>query len=92
MHVLGRHVHGIVIGRQRAGVEVRVRARRELVVQADSIVVLKRDALISRVPSTISVVTEDGKPIAPAAGSAFWISTETLDPFHVVVELPEPGP
>ena len=92
MHVLGRHVTSIAIGRQRAAVMVRVRSRRELVVQAESIVVLKRDALISRVPSTMTVVAEDDQPIAASPGSAFWITTETFDPYHVVCELPEGGP
>lgn len=92
MHVLGREVRGIAIGRQRAAVLVHVRGRHELVVQPDRIMALKPDALITRVPSTVTVVSEDGKPIVPGAGAAFFVTTETFDPCHLVCELPAGGP
>lgn len=37
-------------------------------------------------PARYVVQDEDGRPIRPLAGSRFWISADTADPFHLLID------
>ncbi len=76
------------IGRPRAGIKVR-REKGGLLVNAGEIGVLKSDALVVPLPSYLHVVDSDGEgSIKPSNGKSFFITTETFDPYHFIVELP----
>lgn len=71
------------VGRPWACVKVRVEGRR-LVVVAGGIGVLRRDAMVAPLPKEIEVVDEDGERIAPERG--FYITTGSLDPYHLLTD------
>lgn len=52
------------------------------------IVVARADALFVELPSRIQVVDLEGEVIEPSDGERFLVSTETIDPFHLVVQVP----
>ncbi len=65
------------------------RRKGDLVVVVGKIGVTQTDALIAAVPDYLRVVDTNGKTIPPSRGKRFFVSTETFDPFHFVVEMPE---
>lgn len=80
MHFLGSDVGGLVIGKLRAAVRVRVaggKRDRHLLVEPDEerpIFVLKADALVVELPERFKVVGPDGKRIRPSG--KFLVTTE----------------
>ena len=42
------------------------------------------DAVFVPLPKEIKVISQDGEPITPTW--KFWISTETFDPFHLLID------
>jgi hypothetical protein len=76
------------IGRPRAAVKVMFDAKKKalVLVEGEGIMVLKWDALIAEIPSDVPILDAKGKRI-PASG-AFFVTTETFDPYHAVVDLP----
>lgn len=83
---------GETIGKRRAMVKVRVRGKGKdvsLEVQTDGIGVAKSDAQLSPLPDRVKVVDVDGKVVTPSHGSSFWVTSETIDPFHGVIEIPD---
>jgi len=53
--------------------------------QPGEISVLKADAQLALVPEDVVVVDPDGKAIK-AAGK-FYVTVETIDPYHAVVDI-----
>lgn len=51
--------------------------------------ILRADAQVTELPKTIKVVAADGDPIESSEGSRFYVTVETIDPFHAVCELPD---
>jgi hypothetical protein len=77
------------LGKARAAVRVKVDGTRLVMTAVDAIVVAKRDALFVPLPERIRVIGPDGKAIKPSRGARFWITVETLDPYHLVTESAE---
>ncbi len=75
------------INRPRAAVRVRLE-RTGLVIVPGEISVLKNDAFVVPLPDRLRVVSEDGEVVKPSDGSIFLITTETMNPFHLVTQLP----
>lgn len=86
MHVLkpdeARERH---LDKPRAAVMVEL-AHGELVVVAGSVTIAKPDVLWARLPDRLRVVDGSGKPIKASDGRAFYISTETFNPCHLLME------
>lgn len=55
---------------------------------ADGIFFLKFDTLVVELPEKIKVLSAEG-PVTPSKGSKFYVTVETIDPCHAVVELPD---
>jgi hypothetical protein len=70
------------VGRQWAAVTVRVE-KGSLIVQP-GIGVLKPETLVFPVPDTVLVQGPDGEVIRPSG--RFMITTETFDPYHLVID------
>jgi len=54
--------------------------------------VVRTSALFAEVPARLRVLRDvKGRivPVKPFTGRRFWISTETVDPWHVVIEAEE---
>lgn len=67
-------------------VEVQVlKGGKTLQVKTGSICVIKADALIIPLPKGIRVVSDEGEAIEPTWG--FWVTTETFDPWHLLIDL-----
>lgn len=79
------------LGTRRVGVHAMVerRVRLRTAGHGSGLSVLHADTRIAPLPDRLKVVGEDGEEIKPTRGSRFWITTETIDPMHVVCELPE---
>jgi len=73
------------VGKKRAAVTVKVAGDR-LVIEAGGVCVVKWDTLFAPLPERIKVVGPDGKVVQPTKGSRFWVSVETIDPTHLVIE------
>jgi len=71
------------LGRPHVAVAVQ-RQGRKLVVQA-GVHILRADTKITLVPKGFQLVAEDGEEI-PMDGT-FWMTVETFDPFHAVMDL-----
>lgn len=81
-------ITGRVTGKPWACVTVRVESKGErLVVQPGSIAVTKRDTLFWPLPERCSVVDEEGTVVKPSAGRRFFVSLETFDPHHLLIEI-----
>lgn len=76
------------LGCRRAAVTVRLEESRLVIVEG-SIGVLDDYTQITPVPARLTVVSEAGEVLKPSKGSAFFMTTETFDPCHLVVELPK---
>ena len=84
MHFL-KKAAGSPLGIIRAAVKVRYDTKKKaLILVRETPMVLKADALIAPIPETIPVLDPDGKRIK----GKFYVTVETFDPFHMVVELP----
>lgn len=89
MHFLRKsEVQGFTLTRPRACVSVRVE-KDKLVIEPGSIAVLKIGVLLSPVPDRVKVVGPDGKVVKPSKGKQFFVTTETFDPCHAVLEAGE---
>lgn len=92
MHFLKKsEVHARTLGKPRACVNVKVEGRDRLVVCGGDdgkhgVFVAKIDSQWSELPERIKVVGPDGKVIKPSKGKQFYVSTETFDPFHALLE------
>jgi hypothetical protein len=75
----------LALGKPRAAVQVRV-AGTQVAIMEDSLVVAHRDALFVPLPERIKVVGPDGKVVTPSRDSRFWVTVETIDPYHLVIE------
>ena len=91
MHFLRKsEVYGRTLGKPRACVTVKVEKDRLVLVEPEddkpNIGIAKMDTQWSEVPERIKVVGPDGKVIKPSKGKKFYVSIETFDPFHLVME------
>ena len=80
------------IQRPCAAVKVRfTRKARErvLTVEHGFVAILGHDAIIAPLPKDVVVVTEDGEAIEASRG--FWVTIETFDPWHLLMDF-EPSP
>lgn len=77
-------VQYLKLGKPRAAVQVKV-VKDTLVVEA-GVSVLKADAHISPVPERVKVVSYEGKVVRPSKGKQFYVTVETFDPIHAVLE------
>lgn len=88
MHFLftkkGNISHTICLRKPHACVTVQVAGKKTLKAIAGSINILRDDAQLVALPSDVSVVDEQGNAIKPSRG--FYVTTETFDPFHVLVD------
>lgn len=77
------------IGKPRAAVRVKFDSKKKalVIVEGEGFMVLKDDSLISEIPSNIPILDSKGKPIL--ASGKFFVTTETFDPYHAVVDLPK---
>jgi len=80
-----------ILGKPRALAKVRV-VRKKGSVSLEivpEIGVARMDAQLVPLPDRVKVIEPGGKKaVRPSRGSAFWVTVETIDPFHGVVELP----
>lgn len=80
--------YGFSVGRERAAVRVEAIRKNgkyiELRVVPGSLCVIKPDAIVAPIPESLSVVDTDGNPIQ--AERQFFISTESFDPYHLVID------
>lgn len=74
------------INKTRVAVQVeRIGRTRSFRVIPDSICMINQGTLVANLPDDWKIVNEDGKEIKPAG--RFLISTETIDPYHLVVDM-----
>lgn len=80
-----------ILGKPRAMAKVRVLRKKgsislEIV---PGLGIARMDTQLVPLPDRVKVVEPSGKKVVrPSKGSAFWVTVETIDPFHGVVELP----
>lgn len=87
MHFLGKNaLRYRELGKPWASVTVRV-AKEVLTIQPGGIGILRSDVQIARLPERFKVIGEDGIEVKPSKGKAFWITVESMDPYHAVCEL-----
>ena len=91
MHFLSSHIQRSFLRptpfeKPRAAVRVRWKER-VLVLEphAEPIVILKADALLFPLPEETQIVAPDGEIIRPKG--RFWVTTETIDPIHLVTDI-----
>lgn len=95
MHFLRKsEVYARTLTRPRAAVKVKLEKDKLVVSGPDdegkpNIFVAKMDTQWAKVPDRIKVVGPDGKVIKPSKGTSFYVSTETFDPYHMVLEASE---
>ena len=74
------------INKARVAVQVeRIGRTRSFRVIPDSICMIKQGTLVADLPDDWKIVDEDGKEIKSAG--RFLISAETIDPYHLVVDM-----
>lgn len=76
------------VGQAWAAVKVE-RDGERLTVASDSIQVLKGDTRLVPLPDRFRVVDSKGRSVKPSV--AFYITTETFDPFHLLTDGLPPG-
>lgn len=72
-------------------VTVELVARKRLQVQADSLSVAREDVEWYPLPADFEVVGGEGELVRPSPGRQFFVTVETLNPFHGLCEA-EPWP
>lgn len=78
---------GYPIGKPWAAVKAERRGDEFHLVSGEGLVILKVDALVAPLPTEFIVFDPDGQPVLPTRGRRFVISTETIDPFHLIAEV-----
>ena len=74
-----------MIGKPYAAVMVSRKKGKDLVIVPGQIHLLKDDTQVVELPEDYTILNpEDGTPIEPSF--SFWITTETFDPFHAVID------
>lgn len=102
MHFLHKDEVGyfnhLVVGRPYAAVKVEHQNNRELgdhlVICAgeevsDNIIIVKGDTQMAPLPVRVKVLSPDGEIVKPSKGRKFFVSTETFNPYHLVLEAEE---
>jgi hypothetical protein len=51
------------------------------------LLILKEDALVAPLPDRYVVFDQAGEPVLPSPGKRFFITMESIDPFHAIAEL-----
>ena len=80
-----------VLGKLRAMAKVMVRRKKNKVSLeiVPDIGIAKVDTIVASLPDRIDVLDPDGEVLKPSKGSTFWVTVETIDPFHGIIELPD---
>lgn len=92
MHFLRKtEVYARTLTRPRAAVKVRVEKDTLVICEPEddehpNIIVAKLDTQWSELPERVKVCGPDGKVIKPSKGKKFYVTVETFDPFHAVME------
>lgn len=95
-HFLGKRAFSRPLTKPWAMVQAEVRGRKTLVIPATvmregeeraNIGVLKPPVQLAELPDDVAVVDADGDKLKPSPGRKFYVSTETIDPCHALVEL-----
>lgn len=76
------------LGRPWAAVEVVADAGGHLTLKPGGVFIAKADSLWMPLPSRLEVRAADGRAVAPSPGRRFYLSAETFDPYHAVLEAP----
>lgn len=71
-----------------ACVKVKLEAKDRLCIVVGSIGVLKPEALVAPLPKRMKVVTDEGEQIAPSEGKRFYVTVNSFNPNHALVEAP----
>lgn len=92
MHFLKRDelYGGIRTSKPWAAVQVRIErgSPRTLTIQP-GVSVLKVDVMLIPLPENVRVVDGDGNAVV--ASHRFWVTTESFDPFHLLLDAPVVG-
>lgn len=76
------------LGRPWAAVRVKLDGARLHIVDdgEGALVIAKMDAIFAPLPERIVVVGPDGKIVKPSKRSRFWVTLESIDPYHLVTD------
>lgn len=97
MHFLNKDEQGCrYLPKPRMGVKVRLEGRSTLVLcspadaeAGERILFMKPDVALCKLPQRIKVVDGLGLAVEPSSGRAFYVTRETFNPFHGLVEIPD---
>lgn len=84
MHPLKDPHATFVIRTPWAGVMVKRRGRNTL--EIGEIVILKPDTIVARLPDTFEVTGPSTGEVIRSERDGFWITVESIDPYHVVCD------
>lgn len=84
MHPVQNGIH-FAIGRPHAAVQVERVNKGKYKIIPGSISILRPDTIIVELPDSIQIIDEDGEEIK--AVNNFYISTSTIDPYHMVLDF-----
>lgn len=72
--------------RRSAAVTVKRRGD-ELLVSAEPLFIAKLGTSVAELPDRFLVIGFDGAPLLPSPGRRFFITTESFDPVHALLEM-----
>lgn len=67
-----------------AAVKVQRVSKDKFILCSDGVSLLKNDAKLTELPDMFVIETEDGERVQPSG--QFLITTETIDPYHLIVD------
>lgn len=74
------------IGQEKAAVKVeKIKGTKQYRIVPGEISIVRSDAVVAELPRDCSVVNDVGKEIKPMGN--FLITTETIDPYHLVIDM-----
>jgi hypothetical protein len=78
---------GRALGKRWAATKAELKNRDELHLVEGGFLILKADAFVTELPTKFVVFDQDGAPVLPSPGKRFFITTESINPFHAITEL-----
>lgn len=66
-------------------VEVKKQGHNVFLQPTDKIIFLKPGSVLHKLPEAVKVISAEGEVIT--ATGAFWVTAETIDPYHCVTDL-----
>jgi len=73
------------IGRPQAAVTVEYLGKKTFAVQTGGFIILRDDTYVVKIPQDYRIIDPNGGLIIEATHN-FWITTETFNPFHAVID------